>query len=270
MAKKFALIAGLLFAGSPAAADTTAVYQAKSKAIPMTMSVEVGNDGSVRYQMSAGRTYGLVLGGVDYFVTLESKGPVVDRADDLVAAQKEAMAGFMPGFSNQDSSSGPQLVPIGKATINGRIGQAYGYEKGTTAATGVVFNDKPDFAQMGAVTTREVTESEKDRMVAATVAVISDEPDLAQLGRAMAKQFGISATMLARMIGHTPGAAKEMQAILEMGAPLSFGGMKLNSVNHAPIDPKRFELPGQPETLDQIRERMKPLPPPPTAPLTKP
>jgi len=233
------------------------------------MTVEIADNGSIRYQMSAGRSYGLVLAGVDYFVTLETKGPVVDRADDVVAAQKEAMAAFMPPISHQDSSAGPQLVPIGKATINGRTGQAYGYEKGTTAATVVVFNDKPDVSQMG-VTTREVTESEKDKMVAATVVVISDDPDLAQLGRAMAKQFGTSATMLTRMIGDTPGAAKEMLAILKTGAPLSFAGMELRSVNHALIDPRRFELPAQPETLDQIRERMKPLPPPPTATPTKP
>jgi len=70
--------------------------------------------------------------------------------------------------------------------------------------------------------------------------------------------------------GIQPWIAKEMLAILKTGAPLSFAGMELRSVNHALIDPRRFELPAQPETLDQIRERMKPLPPPPTATPTKP
>jgi hypothetical protein len=265
--------AGLFFAASPATADTTAVYRARAKSFPLTMMVEIADNGDVRYQMSAGRTYGLVLGGVDYFVELGAKGPIVDRAEDLVTAPKEAMAAFMPAFQQHETPKGPELVPMGKVTINGRTGQAFGYKpekKGATATAVVVFNDKPEIAHPGKITMREVTESEKDRMIAGTVVVISRDPDLAQVGKAMAKQFGTSRTMLTRMIGNTPGMLTEMDKLLQSGTPLSFAGMELQSVNHIPIDPKRFELPAQPETLDQIRERMKPLPPPPTTTLPKP
>jgi len=265
---RIAVLAGLLLVGSAAAADTTAIYKARSKTIPITMTVEIGNDGSARYQMSTGRTYGLVLGGVDYFVEMSAKGPVVDRADDHLTAQKEAMAAFMPAFRHHDTSDEPPLVPIGKVTINGRTGQAFGYKlekNGATPTTGFVFDPGPELAQVGKITTKESTEPEARKAIANTVVVISDDPELAELGKVMANQFGKSIAMLSGMIGETPGMAKEMQAILKTGAPLRFAGMDLASVNHAPIDPKRFELPAQPETLDQIRERMKPLPAPPTA-----
>jgi hypothetical protein len=267
------ILAGLFFADSSASADTTAVYKGKSKTIPLTMTVEIADNGNVRYQMSVGRTYGLVLDDVDYFVTLEAKGPVVDRADDLVTAQGEAMAAFMPAFRNHDTSAGPHLVPIGKVTINGRTGQAFGYkpeDEGVSATPVVVFNPSPELAQPGKIATKDMTESEKERAMAGAVVVITDDPDLAQLGKAMSKQFGASRAMLTHMIGNTPGMFTEMDKLLQSGAPLSFAGMELESVNHAPIDPKRFELPAQPETLDQIRERMKPLPPAPTTTPSRP
>ena len=229
------LFGGLLLAGSAASADTTAVYKAKSKTIQAGMTVEIANDGSTRYQMSMGRTYGLVLRCVDYFVELGAKGPIVARADDLMTAQKEAMAAFMPPFQHHDMSAGPQLVPIGNVTINGRTGRGFGYRP------------------------------EKKDATVSPVVVVSDDPELAQLGKLMANQLAKSIAMLSGMVGSTPGMFKQMQSILQTGAPLSFAGMELQSVNHAPIDPKRFNLPAQPETLDQIRERMKPLAPPPTA-----
>jgi hypothetical protein len=257
-------------ASTAALADTTAVYKSRSKSFDLSMTVEVADNGNVRYQMSSGRAYGLVLEGADYFVTLEAKGPIVDRADDLVIAQKEAMAALMPAFQHQDTSAGPQLVPMGRVTIKGRTGQAYGYKsekEGATATHVFVFNDNPE---IGKITTGESTESEKERAMAATVVVIGDDPALAQLGKAMARQFSTSRTMLTRMIGDSPGAFTEMDKLLQSGTPLRIAGMELQSVNHAPIDPRRFKLPAQPETLDQIRERMKPLPPPPTALPAKP
>lgn len=239
--KSFTLFVTLAFAAAPAAADTTAVYASKSKVFPTTMTVEIGNDGSIRYQTSMGRTYGLVLNGVDYFVDLSGRTPVVNRASDLVAVQREAMAAHMRAFQRDEPMNESKLIPIGKVTINGREGRGFGYESDSKLAA-----DRP------------------------AVVVVSDDPDLAQLGKAMGKQFATSVTMLSRMIGSTPGKFTQMQEILASGAPLSFAGMELQSVNHAPIDPDRFKLPAEPETLDQIRERMKPLPPPPTAPLAKP
>lgn len=263
---KLTTAAMALVAAMPASADTTAVYKAKRH--PVTMTVEIADNGNVRYQMSTGRTYGLVLNDVDYFITLEPAGPVVDRAADLVAAQIEAMAAFMPDLPHQDTSAGPHLVPMGKVTVNGRTGQAFGYkpeETGATAIPTIEINDDPDVAQLGKITTKQMTESEAKRAMAAAVVVISDDPDLAQLGKAMSKQFGTSLTLMTGMIGNNPDMFTEIDKLLQSGAPLSFAGMELKLVNHAPIDPKRFELPAPPQTLDHIRARLRPLPPPPTA-----
>ncbi len=260
-----ALVAALILASSAAEADTTAVYAARDRSLRLSMTVEIADNGSVRYQMSAGRTYGLVLSDVDYFVTVDPKGPLVDRVNDLVAAQKEAMAALMPTLRHDAKPAGPKLVPIGVTTINGRTGKAYGYRRGTTPEPGPSLNPN-----LGTVTSRPATESEVKRASANPVVVISDDPDLAPLGKVMAHQFNKSVAMLSRMMGGAPGMIDEMQAILRTGAPLSFAGLELQSVNHAAIDPKRFELPAQPETLNQIRERLKPLPAPPTATPTKP
>ena len=235
------------------------------------MTVEVADGGNVRYQMSAGQTYGLTLGDQSYFITLESAGPQVDRLDDLVTAQKEAMAAFLTDFRNHDTSGGPQLVSKGKVTINGRVGEAFGYGPPATDSAHSIVMVNPHLKSLsGRVTSKEMSKSELDRAMSGNVVVISHDPDLAQLGKAMAKQFGTSRAMLAGMIGDTPTTITQMEKLLESGAPLSFAGMELQSINHAPIDPKRFDLPAQPETLDQIRARMKSLPPPPTAPTTKP
>lgn len=255
-----------LVAAMPALADTTAVYKAKRH--PTTMTVEIADNGNVRYQLSTGKTYGLALNDVDYLITLEPTGSVVDRVVDVVAAQKEAMAAFMSDFPHQDLSAGPRLVPIGRVTVNGRTGQAFGYkaeETGATAIPTIEVNNDPDLAQLGKITTRQVTESEKEEAMAAAVVVISDDPELAQLGKAMSKQFGASLTLMTGMIGNTPDMFTKMDKLLQSGAPLSFAGMELLSVNHAPIDPKRFELPAPPQTLDQIRARLRLLTPPPTA-----
>src|SRR5436305_12631035 len=98
-----------------AQADTTAVYSSRNKGFDLSMTVEIADSGKVRYQMSRGRTYGLVLDGVDYFVQVEANGQTVDRLNDLITAQKEAMASFMPSFKDHDIPSGPELVPIGNA-----------------------------------------------------------------------------------------------------------------------------------------------------------
>lgn len=260
---KLTVAAMAFIAAVPALADTTAVYKAKRH--PITMTVEIADDGNVRYQMSTGKTYGLVLDGVDYLVTLEPSEPVVDRAADIVAAQKEAIAAFDPALPSQDLSGGPRLVPIGEVTINGRTGRAYGYKSDASDATALFtweINDSPDVAQLGEITTEQVTEIEKERAITAPVVVISDDPNLALLGKAMSKQFGTSLTLMRGLLGNVPDVFTEMDALLQTGAPLSYAGMDLVSVNHAPIDPERFELPAPPQTVEQIRARLKPIPPP--------
>jgi hypothetical protein len=224
----------LLFA-SPAHADMTAIYKSPSKTFDMTMTVEIADDGRVRYQMSVGNTYGLVIDDIDYFVQVDPQGPIVQRVSDLMTVQKEAIAGFLDKVPQPPKNEGPELIEVGKVTIHGREGRAYIYT------------------------------SQRGSKGAAPVAVISDDPNLAPLGRVMANQFSKSMTMMGGMVGHAPSMATEMDKILHTGTAISFSGMELTTVNDAKIDPKRFDLPAEPLTLDQIRQRMKPLPPPPTA-----
>jgi hypothetical protein len=196
---------------------------------------------------------------MDYFVDLSTGKPVVDRVDDLVAAQKQAMPAVVSEFKKHGPIAGPLFVPTGEVTINGRSGQAFGYnlKNGVPTDTPVMmFNPHPELSEFGKTTTN-ISEAEAKKALARTVVVISHDPDLAQLGKAMAKQFGTSTQMLTGMLRSTPNTFRQMQGLLQSGAPLSFGGMDLLSVNHTPIDPKRFELPAKPETVAQIREKMK-------------
>lgn len=269
---KIAVLLGLISTSSIAIADTTAVYKAKSKTNSITMTVEIADNNSVRYELSTGGPYGLILDGIDYFVDAGSREPVVDRVDDLVTAQVEAMAALKPALKEHVPTTGTQLVPTGKVTINGRTGQAFAYkfEKSTANSAVIIFNPHPQLSKVGKITTEEMSESEGEKALAQTVVVISHDPNLAQLGKAMAKQFSTSMRMMAGVIGNTPAPFRQMQTLLQSGAPLSFAGMELRSVNHATINPQRFELPAQPETLDQVRERMKPLAAPTTASPPKP
>jgi hypothetical protein len=233
-------------ASNVAHADTTAVYKSGPKGFELSMTVELSDDGDARYQTSMGNTYGVIRNGVDYFVEMRSNGPVVDRVSDMMTVQREVwlkLTGDLPQSSKSDSTLLTQLmklVPLGKTTIRGREGRAY-----TDAARAARKNMQP-------------------------LVVISDDPDLQPLGRFMASQFSESLVQMSGLPG-TPSFAS-MAEVLKTGAPLRFAGMELVSVNHKPIDPKRFELPAEPETLEQIRARTKSLalPPPPTAEPEKP
>jgi hypothetical protein len=229
----FALALVLLSSG--ALADTTAVYKSGNPGFDLSMTIEIADNGNVRYQMSAGNAYGLVVNGVDYFVEVGPQGPVVQRMNDLVTVQKELMASFLKDLPAPPKSEGPELIQSGKVTVQGREGRAYIHpsNKGT----------KQPYAEV----------------------VVSDDPKLAPIGRVMANQFSKSTVMLGSMLGHGPGHFTEIETALRSGTAIRFAGMELTTVNDAKIDPGRFELPAQPETIDQIRARMRPLPPPPTA-----
>lgn len=235
MRSKLLILFGLFaVCGSAAHADVTAVYKSSSKAFDMAMTVEIADDGKVRYQMSVGSTYGLVIDDVDYFVQVGPQGSIVQRVADLMTAQKEAMAGFLREVPTIPKENGPELILSGTTEINGRPGRAYIYA-----------------SQMG----------HKDPT---PVVVVSDDPKLAQIGKVMAHQFSKSSAMMGGMLGQVPGQFSEMERILKSGAAIRFAGMELASISDGEIDPKRFELPAPPQSLDQVRASMKPLPPPPT------
>jgi len=230
-----ALFCASLVAGA-ARADTTAVY--KSEHFPVSMTVEIADNGNARVQMSHSATYGIVRDDIDYFVQAGSAGPIVDRATDLMAVQRELMAAFMAQKKLPDfSKDAPffEVVPSGSILVNGRPGTAYALKTDKKDAPPHIFM------------------------------VISKDPALRQLGEVMAKQFSKSLDMMDDLLGGPPPMSVSVVHALQSGAPLRFSGMDLATVSNASIDPKRFELPVPPETIDQLRKRMQPPAAPPTA-----
>lgn len=220
----------------PALADTTAVYSHQGGM--MTMTVEIASSGEIRVtmggkmleemkkQLPAGMELdqfgGIVRDGENYLIQPGSEGkPLVIRMRDAAAVMKEYLATHREALPAPADSAveGPKLVARGIATINGRTGRAFYSVDGGQA-----------------------------------VAVISADPDLAELGTAMRRQFATSVQMMGSIgFSATDGS---MDAILAQGAPLSFGGMDLQTVKHDPIPAARFVLPAQPASLDQVRSLM--------------
>lgn len=232
--KRFIFLSALasLFIAPPAWADITATYRAPN--FPMMMTVEIADNGDLRYQMSQGNAYGILKDDIDYMIESGPCGPVVSRAEDLVSVQKEAMGEFLSRFKDAPTPPDIQLVESGTREVGDRVGKAY-----------YVTNDK---GGPGAV----------------PMLVMSDDPTLAPLGKAFAKQFGTSIGMMKGMI--RTEQMSSVANVLSHGAPLLlFGGMELVGVSFDPIDPQRFTLPSAPVSRDDLRKRFASMPPPPTA-----
>jgi hypothetical protein len=217
-------IAALVAAG-PAAAQTdlTATYRATG-GMEMVMRVEVAANGDLRGDMSGPGLYMIKKAGRTYFVMPGPQGPLVEDFEDLAAVMQEEIAKTQPHLCDEISKidNPMQLKPAGTVTIAGYRGEAYS------------MSTRPD--------------SRPDL-------VISRDPALAPLRAAMAAQFRLSGTAMGAC---SPNVRmfRQMQDLLESGAPLALGPMRLEKVETGPIDPARFVLPAPPATREQIRESM--------------
>jgi hypothetical protein len=220
------LLAFSAAAASPAHADLTATYVPINGATDMSMNVkmEIAANGDLRADMNVPGPYLIKRQGRTYFIMPDAAGPVVADVADMGAVMQEQMdkmsPNFCAGLARGVTSRG--LVSRGTVTIAGRTGEAYG----PVGRSG----SRPDV-------------------------VISRDPALAPVGVAMAAQFRASMALMGECASTVP-LFVQMQALLDSGAPLEFGPMRLDTVETGPVDPARFALPSAPATRDQVRALM--------------
>jgi hypothetical protein len=202
------------------------------------MTIEIASNGDLRVDAGMPGSYFITRDGHGYFIADNPSGPIVMRVEDMATVVADEITKSDPHFRDSVATvpgTEAELVEKGTVVIGGRSGSAW-YRK----------------LKNGQLSSRPE-------------AVLSHDPVLAPLGRAMAMQFDMSAAMMGKMIGEAtetgPGGA--MQKVLRTGAPLSFAGVELKTVSSASIPPQRFELPGEPATLDIVRKTMTPAKPKP-------
>jgi hypothetical protein len=231
--------AAIAFGWNTASADTTAVYESPARGLRFT--IECAANGDVRESSSnpSDPGYWLIRDGVEYLVRSTPHGFVADRASDLAGTMVEIAA-------KRDPKKTPFVLPRtfdviarGSASINGRIGTAY--------YTRVIRN-----GFVGA-------EPE---------AVISGDPALAPIGHALARIRRQMPDFVELMTGASNPFVQQLNELLDTGGPLVFDGgfiglgtMELDTVSLKPIPASRFDLPGAPEPVDQIRSWLEQNPP---------
>ncbi|MEA3061329.1 MAG: hypothetical protein QOJ94_1110 [Sphingomonadales bacterium] len=221
--KVWAFLALAAAGAGPAQADLTATYVAVNPAMSFTMKVEIAANGDLRADMSNPGLYLIRRQGHSYFVVADPTGRVVEDTADVGAVMQEQLAKLDPHFCDEiEKMPAGKLVSRGAMTVSGRTGEAYAMESRPAS--------RPDV-------------------------VISHDPALAPLGAAMAAQFRESAALMGPCWASVPMVA-QMQALLDSGAPLQFGPMRLDTVETGPIDPARFALPAAPATREQVRGLM--------------
>ena len=233
---------------TPAAADLSARYEAQEKNAPfnMAMTLEIDSNGNERVQVAEQPTYLLVLNNVTYMVSRGPAGVYVMRLDDMVTVIGEVSKrmGIDKAFASMPkkvAEKPPAIASMGPKVVNGRTGTGYG------------------ISENGA------------RPVYAFV-VISEDPKLAPLGAAFAKSFAQSSVYANKMFpgfGSMGGMFGSDAELFKKGAPLSIVSMNLTDVSFAEIDDSRFALPGQPLSIDQIRQQYQSFSAPPTLPAAR-
>ncbi|HEV2865040.1 MAG TPA: hypothetical protein VGX37_00855 [Allosphingosinicella sp.] len=209
---------------APAHADLTATYVAVNPEMDFTMKVEVAANGDLRADSDMPGVYLVKHGGSTYFVFPDQGGPAVIDLEDAVTLLEEELSRIDPDFCEGAAQAGSALTlrPRGTVTVGGRIGEAY--------ATAGRPASRPDV-------------------------VISRDPSLAPIGAAMAAQYRVSMTLMRQCPSAVP-MFTQMQELLDSGAPLQIGPMRLDRIDTAAIDPARFLLPAAPATREEARALM--------------
>lgn len=211
---------------SPASADVTANYVGLGNVF--TMKIEIASNGDVRGSTSNPNSYFITREGHGYLVQASFDGPVVMRIEDMALVMADQMKKLMPKLPADVGKDFPvfELTRGPSVTVRGRQGTAYYMGNQTKHST----SERP-------------------------AVVISTDPALGPIGTAMERQFEMSNAMMGQLLGkNTPFAG--MIAVLKTGAPLTFAGAELDTVQYAPIPDARFVLPAAPLTLDGVRKNM--------------
>lgn len=228
---------------SPAHADIAGRFETVGDGSPirLEMTVEADEAGNVRTQMARLGSYYLLRDGELYQVTHSDGEQSVVRVADLMTLQAELSKDFFPDEPMPMDQPLQRFAAMGSEVVQGRSGIGYG----------MVSDDSPEprYASI----------------------VVSKDPSLAPLGRAIVASneamagsmsgWGQMGTMLALM-------NEDMLAVLRTGAPIRMLQLELTDLSSDPIPSERFDLPAEPLTLDEVRDRMKPkaVEAPPTLP----
>ncbi|WP_332798729.1 hypothetical protein [Sphingomonas sp. PB2P12] len=217
----FACLAVVAFAwANPALADMTAHYVGPDETTMMT--IEIASDGDLRMTFGDDTAYFLTHAGQDYHVETRAAGPMVMRQEDIAVAMIEQAAPKVRR-SPRKGEKGVRLVARGEVGIRGRKGLAYGLvSEGRSEA-----DDAPFL-------------------------VVSDDPALAPLAAAMRRQFDTSFGTMHAIFGDASPLIG-VTGMLAKGAPLSFFGFQLDTIDPAPISALRFVVPAAPLSLDAVR-----------------
>jgi hypothetical protein len=211
-------------APAPALADLTATYAAPGAHRATT--VEIASNGDFRTDSASARQGFIVRGDDAYWIQIKPTGPIVMRVSDI---EKIVAAYVKAAPAKRDDPLDP-LAPVligkGRATINGRVGDAY-YTKGQSAE----LSPQP-------------------------FVVISRDPALMPLGKALARLLAMSDTMSGQNAGREKVTA--LVEILSGGGPILSPDGELQSVSFAPVAATRFELPVPPLSLDETRRALAP------------
>ena len=225
---KFILsVVALAWAG-PAFADMTAHYVGLDDQRMLTVEIAGDGDRDLRMTFQGDPNYFLTHAGRDYLVKTSATGSTVMRQEDISTAWIERWGPARR--SSRRSGQDVGLVARGMVSIRGRKGIGY-------VARGEGMSGQAD----------------------EPVLVVSDDPTLAPLAAAMHRQFNTSFRTMQTLFGDaSPWSG--MAGIFDKGAPLSFLGMRLDTINRDPVPASRFVLPASPILLAEVKRDVASLP----------
>ena len=230
----------LMLTATPAAADVSGRYETvdEDRMIDMEMTLEVDDAGNARIQMAGSNGYYLLHGGELFMVSWQAGETTVVRMADAMVVAQEVMArlGVPDDFGDGPTPEPFMFEPMGEVEVRGRTGTAYGI----------------------------ASEAEADPVFGSLV--ISNDPRLAPLGRAQSEAQRLQAQGMGSIGMVLQRLGGNMQEVMASGAMLRWLGIELTDVSFDPIPPERLALPGEPVTLAELREAVRPAPPPPTLP----
>lgn len=222
-----AVAAAALLPASAASADVTARYVDSKGAGVMTVEANDKDDTRIKQE---GKEALLTLGGVSYVIDSDASGTYAVRQDDWVAVRLQGLGKLLSGAALKPKDQpAAELVSAGTESVGGRTGTVW--------------------------TLRMPTKAEREKLEV----VIATDPDIAPVGRAIAGEFGLSAQMMAQLVGSVPDFMVKMNAALSKGTAIRIAkALRLDSVSHAPVSASEFALPAVVLTKEQFAARVKP------------
>jgi hypothetical protein len=209
------LILMLIAIPGAARADMTALYRQIDG--DRTIKVEIADNGDARFAMSDEPWELIYAGGVSYVVYSLPKGLLAARVSDMqqLAADRGEPAPRL-GIATMPIAEQREAAVDGYAGIGYHLRTPYGVAP------------RPQI-------------------------VMSRDPSLAPLGPAWLRQIDFSIAMLRSRGAAVPETILAFRDILSRGAPILYGGHRLESVDRTAVPPQRFQLPVKPMSLKQLR-----------------